>query len=149
MYKRQGYDDIFSTDQSRAEAQQERGQEIPLSELHPFEGHPFRVVDDVSSHYSRKLTESTGSENGKFTFNLATDNTYQTNKYKIQVNGNRKVICGRLLLFMRIFIARQTVLSGSILLRHRNWHRDVYKRQVLYIRKLLNLKICRLTKNSC
>ena len=41
-----GYDDIFSTDQSRAEAQQERVQEIPLSELHPFEGHPFRVVDD-------------------------------------------------------------------------------------------------------
>ena len=41
-----GYDDIFSTDQSRAEAQQERVQEIALSELHPFEGHPFRVVDD-------------------------------------------------------------------------------------------------------
>ena len=41
-----GYDDIFSTDQSRAEAQQERVQEIPLSELQPFEGHPLRVVDD-------------------------------------------------------------------------------------------------------
>ena len=37
---------IFSTEQSRAESQQERVQEIPLSELHPFEGHPFRVVDD-------------------------------------------------------------------------------------------------------
>lgn len=41
-----GYDDIFSTEQSRTESQQERVQEIPLSELHPFEGHPFRVVDD-------------------------------------------------------------------------------------------------------
>lgn len=41
-----GYDDIFSTKQSRVEAEQERVQEIPLSELHPFEGHPFRVVDD-------------------------------------------------------------------------------------------------------
>lgn len=41
-----GYDDLFATDESRAEAQQERVQEIPLSELHPFEGHPFRVVDD-------------------------------------------------------------------------------------------------------
>jgi len=40
------YDDIFSTDASRAEAGQERVQELPLSELHPFEGHPFRVVDD-------------------------------------------------------------------------------------------------------
>lgn len=41
-----GYDDIFSTEQSRTESKQERVQEIPLSELHPFEGHPFRVVDD-------------------------------------------------------------------------------------------------------
>ena len=41
-----GYDDLFSTEESRAEAQQERVQEISLSELHPFEGHPFRVVDD-------------------------------------------------------------------------------------------------------
>lgn len=41
-----GYDDIFSTEQSRAEEQQERVQEIPLSELHPFERHPFKVVDD-------------------------------------------------------------------------------------------------------
>lgn len=40
------YDDIFATDESRAEDKQERVQEIPLSELHPFEGHPFRVVDD-------------------------------------------------------------------------------------------------------
>ena len=41
-----GNDDLFATDESRAEAQQERVQEIALSELHPFEGHPFRVVDD-------------------------------------------------------------------------------------------------------
>ena len=40
------YDDIFQTDQSREEAQQERVQEIPLSELHPFKGHPFKVLDD-------------------------------------------------------------------------------------------------------
>ena len=40
------YDDIFQTDQSREEAQQERVQEIPLSELHTFKGHPFKVLDD-------------------------------------------------------------------------------------------------------
>ena len=40
------YDDIFQTDQSREEAQQERVQEIPLSEIHPFKGHPFKVLDD-------------------------------------------------------------------------------------------------------
>lgn len=40
------YDDIFETDTSRAASNQERVQEIPLSELHPFEGHPFKVLDD-------------------------------------------------------------------------------------------------------
>lgn len=40
------YDDIFSTDESRAEAQQEKVQEIKLSELYPFKGHPFKVLDD-------------------------------------------------------------------------------------------------------
>lgn len=40
------YDDIFSTEASRTESTQERVQEIPLSQLYPFEGHPFKVVDD-------------------------------------------------------------------------------------------------------
>lgn len=40
------YDDIFSTEESRTESTQERVQEIPLSQLYPFEGHPFKVVDD-------------------------------------------------------------------------------------------------------
>ena len=40
------YDDIFSTEESRTKATQERVQEISLSQLHPFEGHPFKVVDD-------------------------------------------------------------------------------------------------------
>lgn len=39
-------DDIFSTEQSRTADKQERVQEIALSELHPFEGHPFKVNDD-------------------------------------------------------------------------------------------------------
>ncbi len=40
------YDEIFSTQESRAEARREKIQEIPLSELQPFKDHPFRVVDD-------------------------------------------------------------------------------------------------------
>ena len=40
------YDDIFSTEQSRAEDKMEKVQEIPLSELHPFKNHPFKVLDD-------------------------------------------------------------------------------------------------------
>lgn len=39
-------DDIFSTEQSRTADKQERVQEIALAELHPFEGHPFKVNDD-------------------------------------------------------------------------------------------------------
>lgn len=41
------YDDIFSTDESREENKRERVQEVPLSQLHQFKGHPFRVVDDA------------------------------------------------------------------------------------------------------
>ena len=42
------YDDIFSTEQSRTEAQREveRVQDIPLCELFPFRNHPFKVIDD-------------------------------------------------------------------------------------------------------
>lgn len=40
------YDDIFETDESRADAQLERVQKIPISELVPFTDHPFKVVDD-------------------------------------------------------------------------------------------------------
>lgn len=40
------YDDIFETDESRAESQLERVQNISISELVPFKNHPFKVVDD-------------------------------------------------------------------------------------------------------
>lgn len=39
-------DDIFSTEESRVDDQRERVQEIPLSELHPFKDHPFKVKND-------------------------------------------------------------------------------------------------------
>lgn len=42
----EGLEEIFSSVQKGAPEQTERVQQIPLSELHPFEGHPFRVVDD-------------------------------------------------------------------------------------------------------
>nr|MBQ4454327.1 ParB/RepB/Spo0J family partition protein [Clostridia bacterium] len=40
------YDDIFETDESRADQQLEKVQKIPISELVPFRNHPFKVVDD-------------------------------------------------------------------------------------------------------
>ena len=40
------YDDIFETDESRADSQLEKVQKIPINELVPFKNHPFKVVDD-------------------------------------------------------------------------------------------------------
>ena len=39
-------DDLFSTEEVRQDAKLEKIQEIPLSELHPFKNHPFKVKDD-------------------------------------------------------------------------------------------------------
>lgn len=40
------YDDIFETDESRANLQLERVRKIPIDELRPFQNHPFKVIDD-------------------------------------------------------------------------------------------------------
>lgn len=42
-------DDLFSTEESRADASREKVVEIPLSELHPFKDHPFKVKDDEAT----------------------------------------------------------------------------------------------------
>jgi ParB family chromosome partitioning protein len=39
-------DDLFSTEEGRQDVKLEKIQEIPLSELHPFKNHPFKVKDD-------------------------------------------------------------------------------------------------------
>ena len=39
-------DDLFSTEEERQDAKLEKIQILPLSELHPFEGHPFQVRND-------------------------------------------------------------------------------------------------------
>ena len=39
-------DELFSTQESRDDAKREKVMEIPLAELHPFRGHPFKVLDD-------------------------------------------------------------------------------------------------------
>ena len=39
-------DDLFSTEESRVDEQREKIVEIPLSELHPFKNHPFKVIDN-------------------------------------------------------------------------------------------------------
>ena len=39
-------DDLFSAEEGRQDAKLEKIQEIPLSELHSFKNHPFKVKDD-------------------------------------------------------------------------------------------------------
>ena len=39
-------DELFSTEESRAEESCEKVVRIPLAELHPFPNHPFHVRDD-------------------------------------------------------------------------------------------------------
>ena len=40
------YEDLFSTDEERADAKKEKVTDIPLSELHSFKNHPFKVIDN-------------------------------------------------------------------------------------------------------
>ncbi|MBR0577358.1 ParB/RepB/Spo0J family partition protein [Proteiniclasticum sp. BAD-10] len=42
------YDEIFQTEETRIEASQEKIIDIPLTQLHPFKNHPFKVTDDES-----------------------------------------------------------------------------------------------------
>lgn len=39
-------DELFSTEESRADAAREKVVELPLDELYPFKNHPFKVVND-------------------------------------------------------------------------------------------------------
>ena len=41
-------DDLFTTEESRADDQREKVIELPLAELHPPKNHPFKVKDDES-----------------------------------------------------------------------------------------------------
>ena len=52
----QSYDDIFSTEETRQDAQLEKVQQIPLGELHPFKNHPFKVIDDEAPPSLRLCT---------------------------------------------------------------------------------------------
>ena len=67
-------DDMFS---SEADRQRESGDlvtEVPLSELHPFVGHPFEVRDDEARKYTqvREIIDELGAKrfNKKQTFVL-------------------------------------------------------------------------------
>ena len=55
-----GADDIFSTEESRQEQQQEQVQQIPIGELFPFKNHPFKVLEDESMQRTVESVEQYG-----------------------------------------------------------------------------------------
>ena len=78
------YDDIFETDESRAEAQLEKVQKISIAELVPFKHHPFKVIDDEAM---LRTTESI-AQYGVLTPLIArplNDGTYEI------ISGHRRV----------------------------------------------------------
>jgi len=40
------YEELFTTEERREDQKREKVMQIPLNELHPFRGHPFKVQDD-------------------------------------------------------------------------------------------------------
>lgn len=53
-------DEIFSTEESRADTNREKVMELPLAELYPFKNHPFRVVDDEAMRDTAESIEKYG-----------------------------------------------------------------------------------------
>ena len=47
-----GFDDIFSTEESRQEEKHEQIRQIPINELFPFKEHPFKVLDDDAMQHT-------------------------------------------------------------------------------------------------
>ena len=53
-------DDLFATDEIRADAQREKVVELPLEQLHPFRDHPFKVLDDDAMRETVESVERFG-----------------------------------------------------------------------------------------
>lgn len=47
------YDDLFQTDESRAEAKLSKIRDIPVSQIDEFPDHPFKVLMDEDTTISR------------------------------------------------------------------------------------------------
>ena len=52
------YDDLFQTDESRAEAALSKIRDIPLSEIDEFPDHPFKVLMDEDIRLQEKYRGS-------------------------------------------------------------------------------------------
>ena len=81
------YDDLFQTDESRAEAALSKIRDIPLSEIDEFPDHPFKVLMDEDME---QLVESI-KRNGVMT--PATVRLKETGRYELISGHRRKKAC--------------------------------------------------------
>ena len=81
------YDDLFQTDESRAEAALSKIRDIPLSEIDEFPDHPFKVLMDEDME---QLVESI-KRNGVMT--PATVRLKENGRYELISGHRRKKAC--------------------------------------------------------
>lgn len=81
------YDDLFETDDSRAEAALSKIRDIPISEIDEFPDHPFKVLMDEDME---QLVESV-TRNGVMT--LATVRLKEDGRYELISGHRRKKAC--------------------------------------------------------
>jgi ParB family chromosome partitioning protein len=81
------YDDLFQTDESRAEAKLSKIREIPLSQIDEFPDHPFKVLMDEDM---QQLVESI-KRNGVMT--PATVRLKEDGRYELVSGHRRKKAC--------------------------------------------------------
>ncbi len=81
------YDDLFQTDESRAEAALSKIRDIPLSEIDEFPDHPFKVLMDEDME---QLVESI-KRNGVMT--PATVRLKENGRYELISGHRRKMAC--------------------------------------------------------
>lgn len=81
------YDDLFQTDESRAEAALSKIRDIPISEIHEFPDHPFKVLMDEDME---QLVDSI-KRNGVMT--PATVRLKEDGRYELISGHRRKKAC--------------------------------------------------------
>jgi len=81
------YDDIFTTDEGRGDALLEKVMEIPLSELHQFSNHPFKVLDDEA------MTELAASINENGVIHPGIARPREGGGYELVAGHRRKRAC--------------------------------------------------------
>lgn len=113
------YDDIFETDESRAESQLERVQSIRLSALVPFKEHPFKVVDDEAM---LRTTESI-AQYGVLTPLIA--RPLENGSYEI-ISGHRRAHAAELagLIEVPVLVRRMDDDAATVLMVDSNLQRE-------------------------